>query len=129
MESKDSGFDKIEQDYAGKGESYKPYISADNSSFTLVLPNLTFAPGVIDENTIPEIHIEGILNGKNDFKILSYCFSKSRSAKEIAEYLGINASTYFRKETLGKLVEQNYLIEDKTGTAWKYLSNPDKVFV
>lgn len=129
MESKGSGFDKIEQDYAGKGESYKPYISADSSSFTLVLPNLTFASGIIDENTIPEVHIEGILNGKNDLKILSYCFSKSRSAKEIAEYLGINASTYFRKEILGNLVEKNYLIEDKTGTTGKYLSNPDKVFV
>lgn len=64
MESKGSVFDKIEQDYAGKGKSYKPYISADTSSFTLILPNLTFAPGVIDENTIPEIHIEGILNEK-----------------------------------------------------------------
>ncbi|WP_374047842.1 ATP-binding protein [uncultured Treponema sp.] len=83
MESKGSVFDKIEQDYAGKGESYKPYISADTSSFTLILPNLTFAPGVIDENTIPEIHIEGILNEKMISKFFLIVFQSPVLQKKL----------------------------------------------
>ena len=129
MESKGSGFDKIEEDYAGKGEAFKPFISSDGNSFTLVLPNLTFASGVIDEDSVPEIHVDGILDGKNDLKILSYCFKKGHTAKELAKYIGINASTYFRKNILGELVKQGYLVEDATGVAAVYLSNPSKVFV
>lgn len=129
MESKGSGFDKIEQDYAGKGEAFKPFISSDGSSFTLVLPNLTFASGVIDEDSIPEVHVNGILDGKNDLKILSYCFKKAHTAKEVAEYLGMNASTYFRKNILGELINQGFLLEDSTGPASVFLANPSKVFV
>ena len=129
MESKGSGFDKIEQDYTGKGEAFKPYISSTGNSFTLVLPNLTFNYGIIDEDSVPEVHVEGLLNGKNDLKILSYCFKKEHSAKEIADYLGIKASTYFRTETLGNLVAAGYLLENKTETPVKYLSNPSKVYV
>lgn len=129
MESKGSGFDKIEQDYAGKGEAFKPFISADGNSFTLVLPDLTFAYGVIDEDSVVEVHVNGILDGKNDLKILSYCFNKSRSAKEIAEHLGIKPSTYFRKEIIGSLVKKRFLIEDNSGKAAMYLANPSKVFV
>lgn len=129
MESKGSGFDKIEQDYAGKGESFRPFISSNGNSFTLALPNLTFASGVIDEDSIPEVHVDGILDGKNDLKILSYCFKRAHTAKEIAEYLGINASTYFRKNILGELLMHGFLVEDSTGTAALYLSNPSKVFV
>lgn len=129
MESKGSGFDKIEQDYAGKGDAFKPFISSTGSSFTLVLPNLTFAPGVIDEDSIPEVHVDGILEGKNDLKILSFCFKKAHTAKEIAEYLGINASTYFRKNILGELLNQGFLVEDSTGPASVFLASPSKVFV
>ena len=129
MESKGSGFDKIEQDYTGKGEAFKPYISSTGNSFTLVLPNLTFNYGIIDEDSVPEVHVDGLLEGKNDLKILSYCFKKDHSAKEIADYLGIKASTYFRTEVLGNLVAAGYLMENKTETPVKYLSNPSKVYV
>lgn len=129
MESKGSGFDKIEQDYAGKGEAFRPFISSDSSSFTLVLPNLTFAAGVIDEDSEPKVHVQGVLDGKNDAEILSFCFRKARTAKEIADKLGIQASTYFRKQVLGKLVGQGYLPEDSSEGAAKNLSNPNKVFV
>jgi len=129
MESKGSGFDKIEQDYAGKGESFKPFISTDGNSFTLVLPNLTFASGVIDEDSIPEVHVDGILDGKNDLKILSYCFKRAHTAKEIAGYLGINASTYFRKNILGELINKGFLVEDSTGSASVFIANSSKVFV
>lgn len=129
MESKGSGFDKIEQDYAGKGDAFKPYISSTGNTFTLVLPNLTFNYGIIDEDSVPEVHVEGLLNGKKDLKILSYCFKKEHSAKEIADYLGIKASTYFRTEVLGNLVAAGYLLENKTESPAKYLSNPAKVYV
>ncbi len=129
MESEGSGFDKIEQDYAGKGDAFKPYISSTGNSFTLVLPNLTFSYGVIDDDSVPEVHVDGLLDGKNDLKILSFCFRKEHSAKEIADYLGIKASTYFRTEVLGNLVSIGYLLENKTETPAKYLSNPSKVYV
>ncbi len=128
MESKGSGFDKIEQDYAGKGEVFKPFISSNGNSFTLTLPNLTYPNGVIDENSIPEINVNGIVTGKNDKAILSFCFTKAHTAKEIAEYLGINASTYFRKEVLYVLVKNSFLIESKTGSSSAFLSNRKKVF-
>lgn len=129
MESKGSGFDKIEQDYAGKGDCFRPYISSDGSSFTLTLPNLTYALGVIDENSIPEIMVNGILEGKNSEKILSYCYMKAHTALEIAEYVGVKPSTYFRKEILGSLMEKGYLVEDSTQKPALYLSNPSKVMV
>lgn len=128
MESKGSGFDKIEQDYAGKGEAFKPFISSNGNSFTLTLPNLTYPNGVIDENSIPDINVNGILTGKNDTAILSFCFVKAHTAKEIADYLGINASTYFRKDILGALVKSGFLIENKTGASSEFLSNREKVF-
>lgn len=129
MESKGSGFDKIEQDYAGRGEAFKPFITSDGTSFTLVLPNLTFAAGIIDEDSIPEVHTEGILENKNDLTILSFCFKKEHTAKEIAEYIGIKPSTYFRTQILGTLISKGYLIENSTEKTAKYLSNPGKVFV
>jgi len=127
MESKGSGFDKIEQDYAGKGESFKPFISSNGNSFTLTLPNLTYSNGVIDENSIPNINVNGIVTGKNDKAILSFCFAKAHTAKEIADYLGIKASTYFRKEILDVLVKDGFLIESKEGKSSKYLSNREKI--
>ena len=41
--------------------------------------------GIIDEDSVPEVHVDGLLDGKNDLRILSYCFKKEHSAKEIAE--------------------------------------------
>lgn len=129
MESKGSGFDKIESDYAGRGEAFRPFISSGGSSFTLVLPNLTFKDGVIDEGSVPEVHVRGLLSGRNDIPVLSFCFGKERSAKEIAEYLGIQPSSYFRKQVLAELVRQGYLLENKTASPSRYMSNPDRVFV
>ncbi len=128
MESKGSGFDKIEQDYAGKGDAFMPFISSNGNSFTLTLPNLTYSSGVIDENSIPNINATGALTGKYDKAILSFCFAKPHTAKEISDYLGIKASTYFRKEILDVLAKHGFLIESKDGKTSKYLSNREKVF-
>lgn len=129
MESKGSGFDKIEQNYAGSDEKFKPFISSDGTSFTLTLPDLTFTQGVIEDDSIPKVHAAGILDGKNDEKILSFCYVKKHSAKEIAEFLEIKPSSYFRKEVLANLVAQGYLLEDNSGRAATYTSNREKVFL
>ena len=50
------------------------------------------------------------------------------TAKEIADYLGIKASTYFRKEILDILVRNGFLIESKEGKTSEYLSDREKVF-
>ncbi|MGN0907455.1 MAG: ATP-binding protein, partial [Bullifex sp.] len=129
MESKGSGFDKIEADYRGRGDKWSPYISSDSSSFTLVLPDLCYAGGVIDESSIPEVYTEMDTGGKNDRKILSFCYSASKSAAEIAEYIGISPSTYFRKNILLRLVEGGYLIEDSSSSPALYRSSSDKVHI
>lgn len=130
MEKKGSGFDNIEADYVGMGEKYVPYITADSSSFTLTLPDLTYAKGVVDQGGDSfDVYVEEILPGKNDLKILSYCYGKSRSVKAIANYIGIKPSTYFRKEVLGRLLRDGFLIKRDDSTAVVYMSNRNKVFV
>ncbi len=131
MEDKGSGFDKIEEDYAGRGDAFMAFVSSDSSSFTLTLPNLTFQSGVLDDESLPVVHVNevGGTGGKNDLTILSYCYMKARSAVEIASLLGIKPSTYFRKEVLARLVSSGFLNEDKTNGTAMYLSNHNRVFV
>lgn len=129
MESKGSGFDKIEADYRGRGEKWSPYISSDSASFTLVLPDLSHAGGVIDETSVPEIYTDRDTGGQNDRKILSFCYSASRSASEIAAFIGIRPSTYFRKSIIARLVNEGYLIEDRSSSPALYRSSPDKVHI
>ena len=130
MESKGSGFDKIEEDYYGYSDAFKPYISADSNSFTLVLPDLTNIYGVYDEDSIPDIYISEIGNdSKNDYKILSYCYFKPHSAPEIASYLGIEPSSYFRKQVLENLINKKLLTIDKSQRPSKYFSNRKNVHI
>ena len=128
MEEKGSGFDKIEADYSGYGEEYRPYVSSDASSFTLTLPDLTYR-GVIGEESdlLPKIYVEKIVTGKNDLHILAFCFGKAHSAKEIAEEIGLTASTYFRKSVLERMVNEGLLLEQRDGKAVRYRANPDTV--
>ncbi len=126
MEEKGSGFDKIAEDYSPYADRYQPYITSDASSFTLTLPDLTYRFGISDD-LIPEIYTEGITTGKNDLKILAYCYQSAHSAKEIAEYIGITASTYFRTNTLGRLCENGYLLESKGNGSSVFRSNQEKV--
>ena len=65
MEEKGSGFDKIEEDYAGQQDEYRPYISSDASSFTLTLPDLTWRGSSPEGNVLPQrIYVNSILTGK-----------------------------------------------------------------
>ena len=126
MEKKGSGFDKIAEDYSPYADRYQPYVSSDAYSFTLTLPDLTYRPGITDDG-LPEVYTEGIITGKNDLKILAYCYRSPHSAKEIAEHIGITASTYFRTNTLGRLCREGYLSEVKGNGSNVYRSNQEKV--
>lgn len=129
MESKGSGFDKIENDYRGRGEQWRPFVSSDSSSFTLVLPDLSYSSGLLDESNIPDIYILGDSESPHDKNILAFCYLNHHSAVEIADHLGITPSSYFRKNILSRLVKNGLLIEDKTVSPALYRSNPSKVHV
>ncbi|MCF0238170.1 MAG: putative DNA binding domain-containing protein [Sphaerochaetaceae bacterium] len=129
MESKGSGFDKIEQDYSVFGSKYSPFVSSDSSSFTLTLPDLTYSGVVSMGDNIPNIYVSGILEGKKDENILSFCFSKERTIVEIADYIGVKPSTYFRKEVISRLVKQGYLLENSLAKPAKYIANDQRVFL
>ncbi|MCR4838036.1 MAG: putative DNA binding domain-containing protein [Eubacterium sp.] len=128
MENKGSGFDTIEKEYSPYGEAYSPYVSSDATSFTLCLPDLTIKGGVVDENTeIAHVYVDGILTGKNDHRILAFCYAQPKDAKEIAEKIGITPSTYFRNEVLKRLESEGYLIAVKEGRKVLYMANHKNV--
>ncbi|WP_022756447.1 ATP-binding protein [Butyrivibrio fibrisolvens] len=128
MEKKGSGFDFIEEDYAKAGDEFAPFITADANSFTLTLPDLTFEKGVIDITAeSPDVYVEEILEGKNDLKILSYCYNTKHTVKEIATKIGVTPSTYFRSKVIDRLVNSGMLIEIKNPTANMYTANLEKV--
>ena len=125
MEKKGSGFDKIEEDYRSYDEAYKPYVSADGQSFTLTLPDLTYQAAAVSDaaEDIPEIYAEALVTGKNDMKILAYCYNKQHSVRDIAEYIGVRPSTYFRKNTIARLADAGLLIEKDGARAAEFQAN------
>lgn len=130
MEEKGSGFDKIEEDYAGRGRSHAPFVSSDSTSFTLTLPDLTYEMGVIgDGNECPEVATRGIVSVRGGLEVLSYCYRQDRTAAQIAGHLGLTPSTYFRRTVLDALVEQGYLIKREGGRAAVYTANLTTVFL
>ena len=56
MEAAGTGFDKIIEDYAKADEKHKPYIFSSSDHFTLVLPDLTYIPG-IKNDSLPAIGV------------------------------------------------------------------------
>ena len=129
MEKRGSGFDKIEADYVDYGDVFAPFASSDSQSFSLVLPDLAHEGGLISKIDCPVVHANVRLEGRYDLQILSYCYNQKRDASEIAKYLGVTPSSYFRSSVLGPLVNQGYLRLIKTGRKAFYRSNPDKVLV
>ena len=127
MEAAGTGFDKIMEEYASYNDAHRPYIYSKSDHFTLTLPDLTYENGIIDSN-IPVVEYPPVKNGSDyDERILSYCYYQSRKVSEIAAYLGISNSTYFRKNVLMNLVANDYLLMKKTGNTSYYLSNRDYV--
>ena len=127
MEAAETGFDKIMQDYADADETHKPYIISRSDHFTLVLPDLTFEDGVQDDSAVAVDFFPAKNASEHDEKILAFCYEKSRKAGEIAAYLGLSDSSYFRKTILENLVSQNYLVKAKISGAAYYGTNREQV--
>ncbi len=127
MEARGTGFDKIIESYDGVDLPHKPFIYSSSSHFTLVLPDLTYEEG-IDTGNIPIIDFISLERVSDyDKKILSYCHYGTQKPNDIASYIGISDSSYFRKTILGGLVEKGYLLEEKNNNRRKYRTNPDIV--
>ena len=123
MEAAGTGFDKIIADYADADEAHKPFIFSTSDHFTLTLPDLTYADGIKDDS-LPAVEFVPVANGsEHDEKILAFCYKSARKASEIAAYLGISDSSYFRKQILENLVSQGYLLKSKVSGARVYLSD------
>lgn len=128
MEAAGTGFDKIMEEYAFADMAHKPYIYSASDHFTLVLPDLTYEKGVENER-LPVLNFKPVPNGTElDGKVLSFCYFKAHKAAEIAKYLGITDSTYFRKKVLDNLVKHGYLEKSKISRASFYKTNQNMVY-
>lgn len=127
MEAAGTGFDKITEEYEGADETHRPYIYSSSDHFTLVLPDLTYADGVEDDN-LPTLIFVPVPGGTElDERILSFCYYRARRVSEIAEFLGVSDSTYLRKQVLGNLEANGYLDKSKPSRAAFYKTNADMV--
>ena len=127
MEAAGTGFDKIIADYAAADENHKPYIFSSSDHFTLVLPDLTYADGIKNDDLLAVEVLPTPPVSDYDEKILSYCSSTPRKAGEISKYLGISDSSYFRSKILEVLVKTDFLITEKQGNAKAYMTNIKKI--
>lgn len=128
MEVAGTGFEKIMEEYKDYGDEYRPFICSSSDHFTLTLPDLTYKEGLSNDAMLPVVEFLPLVNAsKHDDKILSYCYFKGHNAKEIADFLGISDSTYFRNTILKRLVNANYLASMKVGNSLMYKTNVDEV--
>ena len=127
MEAAGTGFDKIIEEYQEADELHRPYIYSSSDHFTLVLPDLTYVEGV-EDSSIPVLAFAPVPKGTDyDSRVLSFCYYQAHKVSEIAGYLGISDSTYFRKYVLGNLEINGYLEKSKVSRAMYYKTNPDMV--
>lgn len=120
MEAAGTGFDKVIEEYRGADDVHRPYISSSSDHFTLVLPDLTYEEGVRD-GALPELGFVPVPGGSvHDAKILSFCYPQARKAGEIAEWIGLSDSSYFRKKILDTLVTNGYLEKSRNSAAVYY---------
>lgn len=127
MEAAGTGFDKIMEDYAEADDRHRPYIFSTSDHFTLVLPDLTYAEGDTSGGS-PELTFVPVPNGtKYDGKILEFCYENAHKAPEIAAYIGISNSSYFRGKVLQNLVRTGYLLIDSQSRVKYYRTNPEMV--
>lgn len=127
MEAAGTGFDKIIEDYADADDRHKPYVFSSSDHFTLVLPDLTYEPGLSAD--LSEVVAFAPVPGgtKHDAKVLAYCYPLARKSAEIAAHLGVADSTYLRKKVLDNLTEHGYLEQNKVGRTVYYKTNRELV--
>ena len=129
MEAAGTGFDKIVEEYASADEKHKPYIYSRSDHFTLVLPDLTYDRG-IENDVVEGLSFVPVPDGTDlDEKVINFCYLNAHKVSEIAEYLGVSDSSYFRKRVLGNLEKHRYLMKSKVSRAAYYKTNPDMVSV
>lgn len=129
MEAAGTGFDKIIEEYASADEKHKPYIYSRSDHFTLVLPDLTYDRG-IENDVVEGLSFVPVPDGTDlDEKVINFCYLNAHKVSEIAEYLGVSDSTYFRKRVLSNLEKHGYLMKSKVSRATYYKTNPDMVSV
>lgn len=129
MEAAGTGFEKIEEAYRSADEKHKPYICAESDHFTLVLPDLTYEPG-IQPDGMTVLEFMPVANGtKHDKRVLEFCYGTPRTVGEISKYLNISNSTYLRKNILGNLVSAQCLRELVINGKKSYQTIPDAVRV
>ena len=126
MDTLGTGLDKIEEDYERYGAEYKPRASSDDRCFILSLADLCYSGFAKLGQAVRLANIDD-LSGKHDQKVLEYCYLYSHTAKEIAEYLGIGASSYFRKNVLDRLVEKGLLFSTDARGVTTYATNKTAV--
>lgn len=125
MEAAGTGFDKILNEYASADDSHRPYLCSTSEHFTLVLPDLTYQAGYQE---LPQLSFFPAADGtKYDEAVLSFCYGAERKVADIAAHLGISDSSYLRKQILGNLEKQGYLVRSRLGNAACYRTNPDEV--
>lgn len=123
MEAAGTGFDKIAEAYHKADEAHRPYIYSTSDHFTLVLPDLTYADGLVGSD-VPHVTFVPVADGTDhDERVLAFCYDQARSAAEIAERLGMSNSSYMRKSILDNLVQQGYLETSKISRAVYYKTN------
>lgn len=127
MEAAGTGFDKIIEDYEQADENHKPYVYSSSDHFTLVLPDLTYEPGLSTDISETVAFVPVPDGTKHDAKILAYCYPLARKSADIAAYLGIADSTYFRQKVLEHLAETGYLEKSKAGRTVYYKTNRNLV--
>ncbi len=126
MEAEGTGFEKIAEAYKNVDGRHKPFISAASDHFKLVLPDLTYDDGIETISMLPEIEFAAIdLDTRYAAEILTLCAYGAKNASEIADYIGVKPSSYFRKNILGPLVEKGYLNELVQSKPVLYKTNPD----
>ncbi|MGN0907116.1 MAG: winged helix-turn-helix domain-containing protein, partial [Bullifex sp.] len=116
-------------EYKDADTAHRPYIFSSSDHFTLVLPDLTFSEGIQDSGN-PSLIFAPVPDGSvHDGRILSFCYGKARSASEIASYLGLSDSTYFRKQVLENLVRNGYLEKNMISRTAYYRTVTDMVSI
>ena len=129
MEKSGSGFEKIMDDYSAYDQRYQPSISCTNDYFVITLKDVLYKDyDYVETDFVLPLISEG--KRTRDNEILSYCLDVYRSAKEIADFLGMTKSSYFMKQYITPLLEHGYLLP-YTATAkssmQKYITNKEKL--